>query len=288
MGVYAFGTTAGFMIGFKILIDIIKKDPDEWRPAWTGIGLAVSSSSSGISGAQLSGAQSHARNRYHIRNGIHTSKLFETSFTVRQALTSPAFWTFTIGISFYGLVVAGTSLFNESILAERGFDKRIFGNVAQIGIPMGLAANLLVGWLATRLFAWRSLWGLATGLFALEPCSAFPLVTTGDASLRLCVDAGSGGWRHDRLFLCGLSPGIWLPTAGLDSECRATVVTVLFSAVGPLIFASTKVRFGSYTRRFFLRLQAVIVAWFWLNSLGSSACPDAKCRRRSFRPSSRP
>ena len=72
------------------------------------------------------------------------------SFSLARALRTPGFWTFTLATSFYGMVVAGTSLFNESILAERGFDKAVFVHVTQLGVPVGLAANLTAGWLATR------------------------------------------------------------------------------------------------------------------------------------------
>ena len=72
-------------------------------------------------------------------------------------------------------MAAGTSLFNESILAERGFGKEVFLNVTIVGIPVGLASNLLGGWLATRWPLGR-LMALATALFAAALC-VFPLVT---------------------------------------------------------------------------------------------------------------
>src|SRR5262249_41719744 len=132
MGVYAFGTTAGFLGAFVVLGNLVKQNPDEWREPWFGIGLTVFIA--GFVAAAL------VRNRV-LETGAPSetgAAPAEESFTVRRALATPAFWTFTIGISFYGLIVAGTSLFNESILAERGFDKSVFVTVTQIGIPVGL------------------------------------------------------------------------------------------------------------------------------------------------------
>ena len=45
----------------------------------------------------------------------------QTDFAFAEALATPAFWMFGIATSFYGLVSSGTSLFNQSLLAERGF-----------------------------------------------------------------------------------------------------------------------------------------------------------------------
>src|SRR5206468_916776 len=43
------------------------------------------------------------------------------------------------------------SLFNEKLLAERGLSKEVFLNVTIVGIPAGLAANLIGGFLTTRI-----------------------------------------------------------------------------------------------------------------------------------------
>ncbi len=135
MGVYAFGTSAGFMLAFIILGEMVKRDRDEWRPAWFGIGLTVL-----ILGA-CSAALVRNRALQTEPEFKSSSNADEHSFTFWQAIASPVFWTFTIAISFYGLIVAGTSLFNESILAERGFDKAVFVTITQFGVPVGLGTT---------------------------------------------------------------------------------------------------------------------------------------------------
>ena len=44
----------------------------------------------------------------------------------QEALRTPAFWIFSIGAALYGLVASGIGLFNESILAERGFSADVY------------------------------------------------------------------------------------------------------------------------------------------------------------------
>src|SRR5262245_57165967 len=41
MGVYAFLTTAGFMAAFGVLREVVKRQHDEWRGPWAGIGVGV-------------------------------------------------------------------------------------------------------------------------------------------------------------------------------------------------------------------------------------------------------
>ena len=43
-------------------------------------------------------------------------------YTLGEALSTPAFWVVSLASSVYGLIASGIALFNESILAERGFD----------------------------------------------------------------------------------------------------------------------------------------------------------------------
>jgi MFS family permease len=238
MGVYAFGTTAGFLLAFSILGEVLKERPTEWRDPWLGLGLTVL-----VLGFLSAG---FIRNRI-LETGREIDPIShsqEQSFTVRQALASPAFWTFTIGISFYGLIVAGTSLFNQSILKERGFDTRVFVNVAQIGIPIGLAANLLVGWLATR-WSLAKLMALATALFAAA-MFVFPYVQTENQvyGYALTLAAAGGGMTVCFFMVYRRAFG---PARLGTIQGVAQMLTVLFSAVGPMIFASTNVRMGSYS-----------------------------------------
>ena len=162
MGVYSVFVSLGFLGAFWILGEVVKQHPDEWRQPWAGIGVAV------FGAAVLTAVL--VRNRL-LETDTAASPSFpphpqplspeagergagqvETSRTLTQALGSPAFWTFGVAVSFYGMVAAGTSLFNENLLRDIVAEdtKRIFVNVTRLAIPVGLASNLLGGWVMTR------------------------------------------------------------------------------------------------------------------------------------------
>ena len=67
-----------------------------------------------------------------------------------EAVSSPAFWVFALSSSVFGLVYSGISLFNHSILEQRGFNATTYHVVLVISTMLGLVANFAGGWLASR------------------------------------------------------------------------------------------------------------------------------------------
>jgi MFS family permease len=260
MGVYAFLTSAGFTLAFGVLRKVVAAQPDDWRPVWAGIGVAVTAA--GLLFALLVRSRLLDGETAHRAPSGGPEGLAELSLSLGRALRSPAFWTFSLAISFFGMVSSGTALFNESILAERGFPKIIFLNVALLGIPIGLASNLLGGWLATR-WPLPRLLAVAMGGLALA-LLAFPhVVTEMQVYLYATALAAAGGlitvcfftvWRS------GFGPGHLGQIQG-----AAQMLTVLFSALGPQLFASTQVRLGSYLPLFYplaaVSLALGLAAW---------------------------
>jgi MFS family permease len=238
MGAYAFCTSAGFLGAFIALGAVVKRHPDEWRAPWAGIGLAVLLL--GLLGGTL------VRDRFLEARGAEPAE-GGASFTFAQALRCPGFWTFTLATSFYGLVVAGTSLFNESILKERDFDKAVFVTVTQLGVPIGLASNLFAGWLATR-WPLPRLMALATGLFAAALFS-FPAVTTEAQVYAYAATLAAAGGAITVCFFTVYRQAFGPARLG-SIQGLAQMTTVVFSAVGPQVFASTQVRAGSYAPLF--------------------------------------
>ena len=104
------------------------------------------------------------------------STTFADGATWQEALSTPAFWLFAIGAALYGLVASGIGLFNESILAERGFGPDVYYQTLVVTAITALAGNFGGGWLAMRMslptLLSISLFVLALGLAAL------PHVTT--------------------------------------------------------------------------------------------------------------
>src|SRR5262249_9381941 len=93
-----------------------------------------------------------------------------------QALLTPAFWVFGLATSLYGLIAAGVSLFNQSILEERGFERGVFLPITAFSPLVGLASNLATGWLASR-WSHGRLTALAM-LILTAALLAFPFVQT--------------------------------------------------------------------------------------------------------------
>jgi MFS family permease len=267
MGVYAFATAAGFIVAFAALGAVIRVRPDEWRAPWAGVGVGVLAL--GAVAALLVRNRALEADPARSDAGVPT----EPSFTLARALRSPAFWTFSLATSFLGMVLAGTSLFNESILAERGFNKAVFVNVTLLGIPFGLAANLLVGWLATR-WPLARLMALATGLFAAA-LVAFPLVTTEPEVYAYAAALAAAGGGMTVCFFTVYRRAFGPARLG-SIQGVAQMLTVLFSAVGPQVFASAKVRLGSYTPLFpaFAAVALGLAAATWAAGLPRRPAPD--------------
>src|SRR5262249_49184889 len=77
--------------------------------------------------------------------------------TLGQTLRTSAFWVYAGATSLYGMVAAGVSLFNQSILQERQFNRDVFLSITALSPMIGLAANLATGWLAGRIAPGRLL-----------------------------------------------------------------------------------------------------------------------------------
>jgi MFS family permease len=279
MGVYALLVTLGFMGAFIPLGMIVKghspdDDPEWWRSTWAGIGWAVLVL--GLAGGFL------LRPRAQEEGLVGSlGEPGEVSRTLGDALRSPTFWTFSLAISFYGLVVAGTSLFNQSILAERHFDQSVFATITWIGIPCGLAANLVVGALATR-WPLDRLMAMLTALFA-ACLFAFPVLTAETAVtpsprefqvyLYACVLAVAGGG----MTVCFYSVyrRAFGPAHLGTIQGMAQLLTVIFSAVGPQVFASTQTRMGAYAPLFpiFGAIAALLALLTWLAGVPARPIP---------------
>ena len=252
MGLYACLTSLGFIGAFAVLRKVIQANPNEWRTPWAGIGVGV------LIAALLSALL--VRNDDSDADGPRSDSIDEPSRTLGFALRSGAFWAFALGTSFYGLVASGTSLFNESILAERGFDKAVFLTVSIVGIPFGLAANLLGGWLATRMHLGRL---FAAALLAFGATLAvFPLIEhEWQVYLYASAFAASGGV----ITVCFFS--VWRKLYGPAALGRiqgaAQLLTVFFSAFGQALFPAVKSRTGEYAPLFLVcAVVAVALAVF--------------------------
>jgi MFS family permease len=178
-----------------------------------------------------------------------------TGYRWSEALRTPAFWVFAIGTSLYGLVASGIGLFNESILAQRGFGPQIYYQTLVVTALTALLGNFGGGWLATRVqlgtLMAASLLILSAGLVALPHVATQPQVMVWATAM------GLGGGLVMVLFF-----SVWPRVFGRLHLGRiqgaAQALTVVASALGPLLLAWCVTWTGSYTAMF--RILAGVIA----------------------------
>ncbi len=258
MAIYSVALSVGFMIAFPVVGSIVQSRG--WRSAWFGVGAAILGGlvplglllvrrSPESIGLTADGAASPP-----VGEHANASRAELSGFTLREALATFAFWVIAAGSALYGLVASGIGLFNESILAERGFGPEIYYQTLVVTAMTGLAGNFAGGWLArvmslNRLMA-LSLFVLTGGLLALPHVSAVSMVMAWAAVM------GLGGGLVMVLFFSA-----WPRIYGRRHLGRiqgvAQAMTVLASAVGPLVLATTAEMTGSYATAFYILAVAV-------------------------------
>jgi MFS family permease len=163
--------------------------------------------------------------------------------TLASALRTPAFWVFGLATSFFGLVSSGLGLFNEAVLAERGFDQATYVRFLAGTAIVGLFGQLGCGWLTLR-WSLQRLLGLSLGIYALT-LFAMPLLRTQWDLWFIAVLFGVAGGMITVIFFA-----VWRQAFGPAHLGRiqgaAQMLTVLASAIGPLIFANLAELTGSY------------------------------------------
>jgi MFS family permease len=253
VGVYSAVVAVGFMGAFAAVKFVLERYEPGWRLLWGGIGVGVAAF--GAAGALLIGRSESTGGRGAESAG--------EGMTLPQALATPAFWVFAGATSLYGLVAAGVSLFNQSILAEREFDRSVFLTITTMTPLVGLAANLATGWLASRVCMGKLLGAAMALLTAALLC--FPLVQTLWQVYLYAVVMGVAGGMVTVIFF-----GVWgkaFGTAHLGKvQGAAQMLTVLASAVGPLLLAWGQRVSGSYVGAFQAIAAAsalfAVAAWF--------------------------
>lgn len=249
MAIYAVVMSVGFMMAFPVVGAVVQAQG--WRVAWQGLAglllvvlaplawLVVRRGPEAI-GLAVDGAAeapAAAANGDELLVGWHW----------RDAVATRSFWVFALGAALYGLVASGIGLFNESILAERGFGPGIYYQSLAVTALMALVGNFAGGWIADRWSMPRlmtlAMTVLAIGLAVLPHLTATPQVMIWAGLMGL----GSG-------FVMVLFFGYWARAYGRrhlgQIQGAAQTLTVLASAVGPLLLAEWVERTGSYGSMF--------------------------------------
>lgn len=269
MAVYSVAISVGFMAAFPLVGYAVQAYG--WRATWFGVGMVIgvvltplaaivvrrSPESIGLTPDGGSHAPPLAdprdgTNRHHAP--VPTGGL--AGYTWRAALAMPSFWVFALGTALYGLVASGIGLFNESILARRGFGPEIYYQTLAVTALTALVGNFFGGWLSSRVPLGRlmaaSLFILAAGLIAL------PLVSTLAQVMMWAVAMGLGGGLVMVLFFA-----VWGRLFGRRDLGRiqgvAQALTVIASAVGPLLLAWCLEWTGSYVAIFQILAGTIVL-----------------------------
>jgi MFS family permease len=258
MAVYSLVMSIGFMVAFPVVGGIVSGSG--WRTAWAGIGwglivvlapiafVLVRRSPEAV-GLQVEG---HAReNEPQPPSDANTTL---TGSTLAQALRTPAFWVMATASALYGLVASGIGLFNESVLNERGFAEGTYYRSLVVTALTSLAGNFLGGFLTAK-GSMNRLMAVAM-LLLMIGLAALPIVRTVAQVMGIAVLMGVAGG-----FVMVLFFSFWGRVYGRKHlgqiQGAAQMMTVLASAVGPLLLAESVDRTGSYAAVFYL--LAVIV-----------------------------
>jgi MFS family permease len=240
MAVYSVAMSIGFMAAFPAVGAAVLASG--WRAAWAGVGWALLL---GLAPLALWLVRSTPES---IGLEVDGAPASETSgATLGQALRTPAFWVFALAASVYGLVASGIALFNESILAERGFAAASYHRSLAVTALTALAGNFAGGAFASKGDVRRLL--AAAMLLLTGALLALPQVSReAHVVLYAAVMGVAGGFVMVVFF------SFWGTAYGRAHLGRiqgaAQILTVLASAVGPLLLAQCVALTGSYAAAF--------------------------------------
>jgi MFS family permease len=262
IAIYTVVLSVGFMVAFPLIGSMVIRYG--WRPAWSAIGFALLLGLAPLAlllvrrSPEACGLSSDGETATE-----GADKEERGSYTLWQALATPGFWVFGIASAVYGLIASGIALFNESILAERGLEASIYHRSLVIVALTGLAGNFIGGWLTSR---WRM-----NRLLALAMCLlagsllALPHVTTPAHVAAYAVVMGLAGGFVIVIFFSFWSSAFGRAHLG-KIQGAAQALTVVASAIGPLLLAECVARTGSYAAIFYVLTLVVsalaLSAWF--------------------------
>jgi MFS family permease len=266
MGVYAFLLGMFFAVAFGVVGWAVRDHG--WRTAWSGVALALIVVVAPLMALLLREAprENAATPAGDARSG--------TSFAA--AVRTPIFWIFAGTTALFGLVSSGLGLFQQAVLEERGFDQKTYHTFLVATTFVSLFAQLGGGWLSTRVGI-----GRLTSIALIVYAAALAWLPFIAGVFQLwCFGA-----------LMGISGGIivvvffavWSQAFGHAHlgriQAAAQFVTVIASAVGPLLFAQCHAVYGSYAPILFVLAPIVLVfalaAWWVELPAGPAATREA-------------
>lgn len=223
MGVYSVLLSVFFAVAFVIVGGVVSGQG--WRVAWSQVALGL------IVVAALVA--------FFLREPARVAESADASLTgmpLGAARRTPLFWVFAGATALFGL-------FNEAVLAERGFDQKTFHTFLAVTTLFALVGQMLCGWLTLRRSMPRLL-AVAMFLYAAG-LAALPLLRTlGQLWIFAAVFGIAAG------FITAIFFAVWGQAFGRAQLGRiqgaAQMLSVFASALGPLLFAKSHAVTGSY------------------------------------------
>jgi MFS family permease len=233
MGVYSVLLSVFFAMAF-VYIGAVVRDSG-WRSAWSQVAFALV-----VFVAPL--VLVFLKEPAVRRPSSEEPSASVGGLSLGEALGTPAFWVFAGATSLFGLVSSGLGLFNEAVLAERGFTAETYHTFLAATAVIALAGQLVCGWLSVR-WSMQRLLAMAMVIYAAA-LGALPLLTSLPQLWIFAVLIGFSGGMITVIFFA-----VWraFGSAHLGRiQGAAQMLTVVASALGPLIFAECARWTGSY------------------------------------------
>jgi MFS family permease len=233
-----------------------------WRPAWAGVGLFLLFVLMPLCAVLVRSTPEAAGVTVEQGESVRAP----LDVPLLAALRSPAFWAFTLATSLFNLTWSAITLFNQSILAERGFDEDTFLLVMAMLVAAGLPANLICGWLATR---WPMGRLLCAGMLLLAGSLAvFPYLTGTFHVILYGTALGVSGGIITVVFFAVYGHAFGRKHLGAI-QATVQVISVLASALGPVLLQWSKMATGSYMPFFWIAapLAVLLGVVVWLARL---------------------
>jgi MFS family permease len=251
MGIYALIMSIGFMLAFPAVGAIVQARG--WRTAWAWVGAGLILVLAPLSYLLV---KPDPEPNAELEAPVEVASAQASDATLGDALRSPAFWVFGIASSLYGLAASGIGLFNESVLAERGFAADIYYTALAVTAITGLAGNFMAGAWADRGSLRRVL--VAALVLLTAALTALPHVTTTAHVMAQAVAMGLAGG-----FVMVVFFSFWGKAYGRTHlgqiQGVAQALTVFASATGPLLLAWCAEVTGSYAAAFYALAGALVV-----------------------------
>lgn len=252
MGVFTVLLAIGFIASTLGVGEAVKSLG--WRHAWAAVGWFLLL---GLAPVGWLFARSTPESAgVEVEGGAAPDSEQRMDLPLGVALRQPSFWVFTLAMALFNMAWSAITLFNESLLLDRGL-QGAFVLVMAVLVFSGLPTNLVAGWLTTRCSMGRLLSvGMAVLAVAL---GSFPWVSTQAQAIAYATGLGVAGGIVTVVFFAIYGHAFGRQSLG-SIQAAAQVVSVLASATGPVVLAEFKARQGS-TDPLFLAMAAAAVVF---------------------------